>query len=329
MVFLIVALIVIGFMFPPAWLALVGLGIYLVASRKSRRSDAIESRVKKMVSAGKDYAVFADLYFEAARSYAVEKGAKASDENSASAHIVVDGRTYFVVFTRAASGGTIFGVEEADSVRKRIFDDVIEIVKKTTHDSASQTKEDKAQAQFSDGSPPPSNSLMDLDFPVEILLVTQSGKVLMTSESLASQGHEYMDGAVFEIMVKMRDGDPFFIYYKCDEYYFMLMRSGSILEAQTAQQWRTDVSERVLAFLREFILYTEHIDIGLSMVSYHHNAKHTNVIAYVEMLEAWYPIQQSDNDHEDATELRVAAVNSGTSDISEFIEVVARFRTSS
>lgn len=126
MVLLIIALIIIGFMFPPAWLALIGLGIYLVASRKSRRSDAVENRVKKMVSAGKDYAVFADLYFEAARSYAVEKGAKAPEQNVASAHIVVDGRTYFVVFTRAASGGTAIGVEDADAVRRRIFDKPME-----------------------------------------------------------------------------------------------------------------------------------------------------------------------------------------------------------
>lgn len=146
MVLLIVALIAIGFVFPPAWLAVVGFGIYLVASQKSRRSDAIESRVKKMVSVGQDYAVFADLYFEAARSYAIAKGAKAADENAASAHIVVDGRTYFVVFTRAASGGTIFGVEEADSVRRRIFDDVIEKRQKPITGSSQTFSKDNAGA---------------------------------------------------------------------------------------------------------------------------------------------------------------------------------------
>ena len=79
-----------------------------------------------MVSAGKDYAVFADLYFEAARSYAVEKGAKAPEQDAASAHILIDGRTYFVVFTRAASGGTAIGVEDADAVRRRVFDKPME-----------------------------------------------------------------------------------------------------------------------------------------------------------------------------------------------------------
>lgn len=168
---------------------------------------------------------------------------------------------------------------------------------------------------------PPANALTGLEYPAEILLVTQSGKALMTSESLARENHAHMDGAVFEIMVKMRNGVPFFIYYKCEEYYFMLMQPGSILEAQKAEQWRAEVSRKALEFLREFILQATQEDIGPRMISYHHNAKHTNVVAYVERLDGWYPIQQSENDHEDTTELRVAAVNSGTSSISEFIAV--------
>ncbi len=321
MVLLVVALIVIGFFFPPAWLALIGLGIYLFSSHKSRRNDAIESHVKKMVSAGKDHAVFADLFFEAARSYAIAKGAKAADENAASAHIVVDGRTYFVVFTRAASGGTIFGVEEADSVRQRIFDDVIKKSHKSAPDPAPASKNGNTKANSLGAGPPPTSMLTDLDFPAEILLVTRSGKVLLTSESLERESREHLDGKIFEIMVKMRDGDPFFTYYKCEEYYFLLMRPGSILEAQSAQQWRTDVSEKALVFLREFIFHTTQKDIGPSMVSYHHNAIHTNVAAYVERLDGWYPIQQNDSDHEDTTELGVVAVNNGSSEISEFIAI--------
>lgn len=122
MVIIIIALAVVGFAFPPAWLALLGYGIYIFASRTSRRNDAVESRVKKMVAAGRGSASFSDLYFEAARSYAIEKGAKAPEPNAASAHILVDGRKYFVVFSRAASGGTMISVEDADVVKHRIFD---------------------------------------------------------------------------------------------------------------------------------------------------------------------------------------------------------------
>ena len=98
MIIIIIALTIVGFVFPPAWLALLGYGIYIFASRISRRDDAVESRVKKMVSAGRGSASFSDLYFEAARSYAIEKGAKAPEPNAASANILVDGRKYFVVF---------------------------------------------------------------------------------------------------------------------------------------------------------------------------------------------------------------------------------------
>ncbi|KAB2784578.1 hypothetical protein F9K97_16515 [Brucella anthropi] len=97
MILLCIALLILGFFFPPAWIALAGCAIYFYASRKSRRDEAVETRVKKMVSAGKDYAVFSDLYFEAARSYAIAKGAQAADHEAASATVLVDSTPYFAV----------------------------------------------------------------------------------------------------------------------------------------------------------------------------------------------------------------------------------------
>ena len=79
-----------------------------------------------MVAAGQSSAAFSNLYFDAARSYAIEKGAKAPEPNAASAHILVDGRNYFVVFSRSASGGTMVSVEGADAVKRRIFDKPME-----------------------------------------------------------------------------------------------------------------------------------------------------------------------------------------------------------
>jgi len=51
------------------------------------------------------------------------------------------------------------------------------------------------------------------------------------------------------------------------------------------------------------------------MVSYHHNVKHTNVIAYIEKLDGWYPIRHNDNEPEDITELRISDVNHGITDV--------------
>ena len=117
---------VIGFFFPPAWLALVGYAIYAFASRKSRRDDAVESRIKKMVSAGIENAVFSDLYFDAARSYAIEKGAQSPEQNAASATIIVNGRSYFVVFMRDSDGGTTISVRDDRAVEREVERDLQE-----------------------------------------------------------------------------------------------------------------------------------------------------------------------------------------------------------
>lgn len=114
-------LMVVGFFFPPAWLVLIGGLIYFVASHKSRRDKAVENRVKRMVSKGLDQALLSDLFFEAARSYAVSKGAKAPEKDAASTHMLVDGESYFVVFTRSAQGGTMISVRPKDEVRTEVM----------------------------------------------------------------------------------------------------------------------------------------------------------------------------------------------------------------
>jgi hypothetical protein len=63
--------IVMGFLI----LILVVAGIvYFFASSKTRRDTAIESRVNRMVSSGVSSSTFPDLYYEAAKSYAISKG---------------------------------------------------------------------------------------------------------------------------------------------------------------------------------------------------------------------------------------------------------------
>ncbi|MGG5889447.1 hypothetical protein ACLF3G_20110 [Falsiroseomonas sp. HC035] len=114
-------MLVCGFFFPPAWLGLVGYGIYLYASRKSRRDDAIESRVRRMVGAGVATADFPDLYYDAARAYAVAKGATAADDDSAAATVVVDSRSYFVVFIKQSTGGgTSMSVSDSRQLERQL-----------------------------------------------------------------------------------------------------------------------------------------------------------------------------------------------------------------
>ena len=95
--------------------------VYFFASSKTRRDTAIESRVKRMVSSGVSSSTFPDLYYEAAKSYAISKGATAADHESASAKVIIDGNVYFVVFIRDTGGGTIITAERDSNVTKRIL----------------------------------------------------------------------------------------------------------------------------------------------------------------------------------------------------------------
>ena len=104
-------------------LAVAGI-VFFFASYKTRRDMAVESRVKRMVAAAVSSSTFSDLYYDAAKSYAVSKGAKAADHESASAKIVIDGSVYFVVFIRDTGGGTIITVESDSNVTKRMLDDM-------------------------------------------------------------------------------------------------------------------------------------------------------------------------------------------------------------
>lgn len=126
MIFILLILFVAGFFFPPVWLALAGYAIYIFASRKSRRDNAVEERVKKIVMAKRECAVFGDLHFEAARSYAIAKGAQSPEKDAASATVIVDGRSYSVTFIREVSGGTEIYVRDSRSVSIEIERDLQE-----------------------------------------------------------------------------------------------------------------------------------------------------------------------------------------------------------
>lgn len=86
-----------------------------------RRDKIIEGRIKDMVSRGEGYAVFDEIYYDSARGYAIDRGAKAADATSASTRIEIDGKVYSVVFSKSAGGGTVFGVDDAQAVRDRLL----------------------------------------------------------------------------------------------------------------------------------------------------------------------------------------------------------------
>lgn len=102
-------------------LLLVAVIVWFFASARTRRDDAVERRVERMVVGRQNLATFSDLYFEAARAYAISKGARAPEHDAASATMLVGGTTYFVVFMRDSGGGTTISVEDAAAVEREIM----------------------------------------------------------------------------------------------------------------------------------------------------------------------------------------------------------------
>lgn len=97
------------------FIAIVAYVIYLYASRETRRDKAVETRVRRMLGARTEYAEFNEVYFEAAKAYAIAKGG-GGDDRAASADVMIAGQPLSVTFVRDNGGGTVFMIE---SVAKR------------------------------------------------------------------------------------------------------------------------------------------------------------------------------------------------------------------
>ncbi|EKT4440585.1 TPA: tetratricopeptide repeat protein [Stenotrophomonas maltophilia] len=124
----ILVLLVLGFFFPPLWLVLIGYLIYIYASRHTRKERAVEGRIRAMIAAKKDVATFSELYYEAARSYAISKGCTVSDHEAASAGVMIDGKAWNAVFLRERDGGTTITLQDHAAVEKWIQNDVDSVI---------------------------------------------------------------------------------------------------------------------------------------------------------------------------------------------------------
>lgn len=86
-----------------------------------KTSSLIEGHIKDMVARAEDFAVFDDIKFESARGFAIGRGAKAATKTAASTTTEIDGRSYFVVFSQSAGGGTAIAVEDAKVVQDMLL----------------------------------------------------------------------------------------------------------------------------------------------------------------------------------------------------------------
>ncbi|BFL62340.1 hypothetical protein [Roseomonas mucosa] len=162
---------------------------------------------------------------------------------------------------------------------------------------------------------------------VSVLLITQSGKILMSSDSLRTRPRDWLGGQAIEVMIRHPSLDPFFIYYENEDYYLRMASNGSRVslgdfgKTQDAAKYRNEVSQALCMYLILYLMRTQGKDIRHPQMSFSHNRIHTNVIAYVENLGNWYPIQHGSEEPESATERKVAKVNRGTVEITDVIAV--------
>jgi hypothetical protein len=90
-------------------LVIVGAVVYFFATKRTRRDDAVEVRVQRMIAGGQSLVTFNELYFDAAKSYA------------ASTTMLVGGRTFFVVFMRENRGGTTISISDDASIEREMM----------------------------------------------------------------------------------------------------------------------------------------------------------------------------------------------------------------
>ena len=166
------------------------------------------------------------------------------------------------------------------------------------------------------------NSLKQMG--ASVLLIIQSGKIVMTADILRDRPHDWLGGQAIEVMISSPGSDPYFIYYENDGYYFEMAKNGSrhsISNFQDYETYRNNVSQALCMFLILYLMDKNGKDIRHPQMSFSHNRIHTNVIAYVKKLNDWFPIQHSSEEDDFATERKVSEVNSGLISITDVIAV--------
>jgi hypothetical protein len=157
-------------------------------------------------------------------------------------------------------------------------------------------------------------------FNATILLITQSGKILFTSDELKGKPHDWFGGAVMEVMISHPFRDPFFIYYENFDYYEKMVNGRvSLAQREDFERYRSEVSIELCKFLILQVGEEYGIDIRNPDMHFSHNRIHTNVVAYVKRLGQWYPIQHGSTEGDSATERKVAMINSGEAEIGDFV----------
>lgn len=169
-----------------------------------------------------------------------------------------------------------------------------------------------------------SSKLRVMGHDLDVVSITRDGKILFTGTTARQYPKEHLEGSIMEIAFICKSGHPYFAYYICPDYYFAVVAPGgsaSFGGPFETEKFRKAVSQAIGVFLVKRLKETVKLDAGRDIVTFSHNRAHTNVLAYVSSVGDWAPVQHKDAEGDDASEIKVAAVNAGRIQLSNVIAV--------
>ena len=166
-----------------------------------------------------------------------------------------------------------------------------------------------------------------MEYNLDVLSITRNGKILFTNELIKNYPKYHLEGRIFEVAFICRSGNPYFTYYVCPEYYSVVAGLGNWVSFENFEKcakfdkFRSTVSLAIKPFLVNQLKSTHQLRLGREIISFSHNRRHTNVLAYVSLIGDWAPIQHNDTERSDAAERKVADVNNGRLHLSNVIAI--------
>lgn len=170
----------------------------------------------------------------------------------------------------------------------------------------------------------PSSKIRVMGHGVDIISIIRNADVIFTGDIVKKFPKDYMEGRIFEIRFETKSGNPYFVYYKCDDYYSAVVGfsgTSSFSGPFKTEEFRTSVSQQIAVFLMKYLKHTLRVDARTDIMSFRHNKAHTNVFAYVASLNNWYAIQHNDSESEHASERKIALVNNGAAKIGDVVAI--------
>lgn len=156
------------------------------------------------------------------------------------------------------------------------------------------------------------------------LLITHQGSVIYTSQVLQAKPKDWLGGTIFEVMLTVEDGAPYFIYYENEKYYLSLITPIGLdfSKRQSAEDYRNQAAQTLSGFVMLFLALENNDETFLhKRCHYTHNRKETNTIAYLPNLKQWYPIFQSKSESSEMFASKIRAIIDGQEPLEKNIAI--------